>query len=268
MDYSIRDVSEFLNLSREMIRYYEKWGVLTPKRNEQNNYRSYTVLDVFMLLDAIQYKSWGIPVKDMGRLRKGDFLEKVRVQLTEYQRELEEEAAYKALLSDRISFVAARSQTAHLNLKNFWVKVVPEHYFIPLVQGDGDSYGELQLGEQAAAILFSDRVAPFWNPCFEEVGNHQLWGFTLEKRYFDALQLPSLEGMRLRPEQICLCAIFDLGAVGHFNGEYAKPALDHLHRSGFEQAGTIDATLFGRGVEKDRGIRLMELHIPLREKTL
>ncbi len=63
MDYSIRDVSDFLHLSREMIRYYEKWGVLTPKRNEQNNYRSYTILDVFMLLDAIQYKSWGIPVK-------------------------------------------------------------------------------------------------------------------------------------------------------------------------------------------------------------
>ena len=268
MDYSIRDVSEFLHLSREMIRYYEKWGVLTPKRNEQNNYRSYTILDVFMLLDAIQYKSWGIPVKDMGRLRKGEFLEEVRGHLTRYQQELEQEAAYKVLLSERIRFVADRSRTAHLNLQSYWVKVVPEHYFIPLVQGDGDSYGSLQLGEQAAAVLFSERVAPFWNPCFEEVGDHQLWGFTLEKRYYEALNLPPLEDMRLRPEKTCLCAIIDLGSVGCFNGEYAEPALEHLRRAGFEQAGTIDATLLGRGVEDGKDIRLMELHIPLREKTL
>lgn len=268
MDYSIRDVSEFLHLSREMIRYYEKWGVLAPKRNEQNNYRSYTILDIFMLLDAIQYKSWGIPVKEMSRLRKGEFLEEVRTQLTRYQQELEQEAAYKALLSERIRFVADRSRTAHLNLQNFWVKVVPEHYFIPLVQGDGDTYGELLLGQQAASILFSERVAPFWNPCFEEVGDHQLWGITLEKRYFDALELPDLEDMRLRPQQTCLCTMIDLGSVGHFNHAYAQPALEHLRRSGFEQAGTIDVTLLGRGVEEGRDIRLMELHVPLREKTL
>ena len=78
MEYSIRNVAEFLHLSREMIRYYEKWGVLAPKRNEQNNYRCYTILDVFQLMDAIQYRSWGIPVKEMERLRKGNFLEEVR----------------------------------------------------------------------------------------------------------------------------------------------------------------------------------------------
>ena len=74
--------------------------------------------------------------------------------------------------------------------------------------------------------------------------------------------------MRLRPEKTCLCAIIDLGSVGCFNGEYAEPALEHLGRAGFEQAGTINATLLGRGVEDGKDIRLMELHIPLREKTL
>ena len=60
MDYSIRDVSEILNLSREMIRYYEKHGVISPRRNDENNYRSYSIFDIFMLLDTLQYRSWGI----------------------------------------------------------------------------------------------------------------------------------------------------------------------------------------------------------------
>ncbi len=268
MEYSIRDVSEFLNLSREMVRYYEKWGLITPKRNEANNYRSYDILDVFKLMDAVQYKSWGIPVKRMREMWEGDFLEKSRAQLLMHRQELAKEVAYKQLLLDRVEQMAQRAQTAHLNLKNHWIRQIPKHYFIPLIQGDGDQYGTIELDSQMGRLLFSEKVAPFWNPCFEEVGDHQLWGFYLEKRYADALELTNLENMRYRPARICLCGIADLGPVGHFRREYAQPALEYVKEIGYEQGGTMDAVLLGRGVEEGKQIRLVELHIPLREKTL
>ena len=37
---------------------------------------------------------------------------------------------------------------------------------------------------------------------------------------------------------------------------------------GYEQSSTIEALLLGRGVEGEKDIRMMELHIPVREKTL
>ena len=40
-----------------MIRYYEKHGVISPRRNDENNYRSYSIFDIFMLLDTLQYRS-------------------------------------------------------------------------------------------------------------------------------------------------------------------------------------------------------------------
>ena len=176
--------------------------------------------------------------------------------------------AYKQLLLERIEFVAERAQTAHLNLKNHWIRKIPDHYFIPLVQGDGDYYGEIEMSNEISAVLLSDRVAPFWNPCFEEVGEHQLWGLYIEKRYADILDISSLENMRYRPSQICLCSIVDLGAVGRFDSDYSQKALQYMKEIGYEQSSTIEALLLGRGVEGEKDIRMMELHIPVREKTL
>lgn len=47
MEYKIGEVSKILNISKEMIRYYEKQGILKPSRKEDNNYRTYSVMDVF-----------------------------------------------------------------------------------------------------------------------------------------------------------------------------------------------------------------------------
>lgn len=48
MEYKIGEVSKILNISKEMIRYYEKQGILKPSRKEDNNYRTYSVMDVFI----------------------------------------------------------------------------------------------------------------------------------------------------------------------------------------------------------------------------
>ena len=39
--YSIGEVSTLLNLSRDMIRYYEKQGAIRASRGAENNYRRY-----------------------------------------------------------------------------------------------------------------------------------------------------------------------------------------------------------------------------------
>ena len=52
MEYKIGEVSKILNISKEMIRYYEKQGILKPSRKEDNNYRTYSVMDVFLLRNS------------------------------------------------------------------------------------------------------------------------------------------------------------------------------------------------------------------------
>lgn len=44
----IGDVSKMLQISDQMIRYYEKKGIIHPKRSEDGKYRIYSMADVFM----------------------------------------------------------------------------------------------------------------------------------------------------------------------------------------------------------------------------
>lgn len=55
MNYTIGEVSDILNLSKDMIRYYEKQGVIQSHRNTANNYRYYDTDVIFWLLESIQF---------------------------------------------------------------------------------------------------------------------------------------------------------------------------------------------------------------------
>ncbi len=46
--YKISDVAKVLDISPELVRHYERKGILTPKRNE-NGYREYSTRDINIL---------------------------------------------------------------------------------------------------------------------------------------------------------------------------------------------------------------------------
>lgn len=52
MNYRLGDIAEILRISPEMIRYYEKQGLIHPKRSNDNNYRYYSIQDLFILMEV------------------------------------------------------------------------------------------------------------------------------------------------------------------------------------------------------------------------
>ncbi len=71
MEYQIRDIAELLNISKQMVRYYEQNGVINPKRMEGNNYRGYDIMDYFALGEAISLSRFNININAMLATREG-----------------------------------------------------------------------------------------------------------------------------------------------------------------------------------------------------
>ena len=63
--FHIGEISEFFNLPASTLRHWESTGILTPKKNHENNYREYTIEDFMNLSDIIFYKSLGLPLKQI-----------------------------------------------------------------------------------------------------------------------------------------------------------------------------------------------------------
>lgn len=57
---NIKDASSATGISKDMIRFYEKKGMIHPSHNRENGYREYTIDDLYRLVTIRQYSTLGI----------------------------------------------------------------------------------------------------------------------------------------------------------------------------------------------------------------
>ena len=76
--YKIGDISRLFNLSSEMIRYYEKMGIIDPIRDEKNGYRYYSIFDIYILLECLQYQNLGMKIKEIPNFINFNYREKLQ----------------------------------------------------------------------------------------------------------------------------------------------------------------------------------------------
>ena len=266
MEYSIGDVSALLNLSRDMIRYYEKQGSIHSKRNEKNNYRIYDTMDVFWLLEAIQHRSWGISIGDISDLRMSEYAVGTERYLAQAAQSLEKEAEYKLMLASRLRQIRSRIAVSMANVGNFWVMEQPETYRCHLVTGRGDEYERINMSQEASRLVFSNENLPFFDSGLTVRDEEAEWEMVIEKQYADGLGLRLPDDFSFVPASVCLCTHVDLGEIGRFDNSQLRVLDAWARRHSFTpKAGeSVRGILLGRGVENDSFHRIVRLCLPIK----
>lgn len=192
MEYTIGEVSSLLNLSRDMIRYYEKQGAIRANRNSENRYRSYDTMELFWLLEAMAHKSWGLPIGEIQGIRQEQYARNTQAFLEEEIEKLERETRFKVLLTERLKQVRDYTALSAVNIGNFWVQRVPACFCCHLVTGRGDEYGQITLSEALSRFVFSERMLPFFDSGFTLNGDRVDWQMRIEESWLRKLsdQLP------------------------------------------------------------------------------
>ena len=65
MRYKIGDVARILGISADLLRYYEKKGVVTPYKDAHNDYRYYDAWDINLLMDCLWFKNFGYSIEQI-----------------------------------------------------------------------------------------------------------------------------------------------------------------------------------------------------------
>ena len=85
-DFSIGEMAEYFGVSEDTLRIYERKGIITPSRNEDNNYRMYNRED-FIILDYIfRLRKIGLSLDEIRALIGEGSIED-NLKCMEYQRE-------------------------------------------------------------------------------------------------------------------------------------------------------------------------------------
>ncbi|MDO5536164.1 MAG: MerR family transcriptional regulator [Desulfovibrionaceae bacterium] len=69
--YSIGEMSEICKISKKTLRYYDEIGIVTPCRNDYNNYRYYTEDALLSVLVLKYYKQMGFTLNEMRSFFEG-----------------------------------------------------------------------------------------------------------------------------------------------------------------------------------------------------
>ena len=65
---NINDLERLTGITKQNIRFYEKKGLLHPKRNSTNNYREYTEDDLAALNTIKLFRKLDLPLEDIGKI--------------------------------------------------------------------------------------------------------------------------------------------------------------------------------------------------------
>lgn len=68
---TIKDVESKVGITKANIRYYENEGLISPKRNDTNNYREYSEEDIEQLERIKVLRVLGVPISDIRALKDG-----------------------------------------------------------------------------------------------------------------------------------------------------------------------------------------------------
>ena len=65
---NIKEVEKLTNITKQNIRYYERQGLIFPKRNPENDYREYSEQDIRQLKIIKILRKLDMPIEEIRRL--------------------------------------------------------------------------------------------------------------------------------------------------------------------------------------------------------
>ena len=267
MAYRIGDLSKLFHISNEMIRYYEKQGIIRSVRQPNNNYRTYSIWDIFSFLEMLQFRELGISAKNIASMKQEHYSQHLRRYLAEYYEKINREIEYKILCRQRAEELIERTECYEMNENNFWVRKIPKQYLFHLVSSKDDEYEKIQISDEVSAGIFSPQIVNFLDPLVE-FGEKQEWWYSISQKYADHLTMPFLSQARVMEEQYCLCTVVNMGEIGEFSDVCMQAACRYAQSKQYMQTGSVTGVILGRGYEQDRFARYLEIRVPIRPLPL
>ncbi len=75
--YRIGDVAKLFDIPMQNLRFYEEKGILSPEKNKENGYRSYTAWNTNDLLDALRYRELDFSLEQITNILNNSSMEEI-----------------------------------------------------------------------------------------------------------------------------------------------------------------------------------------------
>lgn len=264
MKYRIGEVARILGISTDLLRYYEKKGVVTPEKDSSNDYRYYDSWDINFLVDCLWFKNFGFSIEqiaDMVKIHGADELGALFLDKEEELRRTIKRCELLLLRSER--YRCDLSKTKDL-LYRCCVEDSPE--LVQFINREGQEYFNTPETARLARQWLS--AMPFNRRCFEisERGGEDAcrWGFSLDMDYVRELEFEVSGPMTVVPARRSIHTVFkSAGGRDGFAPSLLEYAFDYAREMGVRTAAPVHGVLLASVMEQGKLTGYFEAWIPI-----
>ena len=266
--FKIGEVARILGISPDLLRYYEKKGVVFPEKDAANGYRYYDFWDINFLMDCLWFKNFGFSLEQIADIVRIPSTDELDTMLQEKEAELRRTIARCTLLLKRSE--AHRRDLRRIDELLYRCEIAESPEFIRYINRVGEAYDtDGGLRDLAGQWL---KVLPFNQRYFEMYAGADLpgtedsyrWGFSITRDYAEALDFQIQPPMTVVPSRKSIHTIFrNPGGRGGFAPKLLQYALDYAAERDIRIFGPVCGVLLASVQENDRLTGYFEAWLPI-----
>ena len=246
MRYKIGDVSRILGISADLLRYYEKKGVVQPQKDKNNDYRYYDTWDINFLIDCLWFKRFGFGIPQVAYMvtdcYHGDLISLLDEKSDQMASEIRKQEQLLARLReyrDTVERVKAGlgvcdiqdspELVCYLNRFNYSYNYTPEMQ---------------KLSRQWQEYMpFTQRYFEIPQEGLMGDGADFAWGFSLRTPYAEELDVQVKPPVKRLPSRRCIHSAFRSAGKNAFTPRHLSFLLDFAKEQELKIAGNAMGTL-------------------------
>ena len=269
MKYKIGDVSKILGISPDLLRYYQKKGVVHPTMGENNNYRYYDAWDINFLIDCLWFKNFGFGIEQTAKLVSSSTFDDVMADMEEKREEIEASVRHQQLLLERADQYFTGMRRARAMLGQFDLVYSPEIYrYLNRYNEDYQNIPEMQgLSHQWLQYMpFVTRSFEIDREDIENKKENYAWGFSMGMDFVKKLNVPLEPPVAHLLSEPSVHTYFTSSGKANFSPRHLKPAMDFVRAHGLTVSGNARGYLICSVMEEGRLTGYFEVWIPVEPK--
>lgn len=266
--YKIGDVARILGVSTDILRYYERKGVVTPEKDENNDYRYYDSWHINFLMDCLWFKNYGFSIEQIADMVRIPSTQELGGLFSLKEDELRAHIRRCQLLLRRSE--EHRAALATIDRLLYKCEIARSGEYVRFINRIGDNYMTDSVTNETARRWLE--VLPFNHRYFEMPGDSFIpgqeddyrWGYSLSAEYVEELDFQVTPPMIRFPSRKCIHTVFkNSGGKGGFSPSLLEYTLDYAREQGITVFGPIHGTLLCSILEDGQLTGYFEAWIPI-----
>ncbi|MCI8538963.1 MAG: MerR family transcriptional regulator [Oscillospiraceae bacterium] len=270
MRYKIGDVAKILGISPDLLRYYEKKGVVKPTKDPDNDYRYYDAWDVNFLMDCLWFKNFGFSIEQIAEMVRIPSARQLSTLFYEKEDELRATITRCELLLKRSE--EHRQELTHIPRLLGRCELGDSPEVIRYINRYTDSFDNSPALQRLSRDWLD--LIPFTSRCFEiqkedllqDGGRDYRWGLALAMDYAEQLKVAQDPPVAHLRSERSIHSVFKSSGKGNFSPRHIRYMVDYAHEQGLTITGGARGQLLASVLEGDLLTGYFEVWLPIAEK--